>query len=82
MNVTITDLRRNLFKLADRALAGETVEFLYKGVVFRLAPETNRSKLENLSGQPVVAGGVDLDNATRNLLKEMEAEWEKDWSEL
>ena len=63
-------------------LEGEAVEFAYKGVLFRLAPEIKPSKLAGLTGQKVLAQGTDLEQASQSLLKEMEAEWEKDWSEL
>ncbi len=82
MKLTITSLRRDLFKLADKALEGETVAFTYKGVVFKLLPETRTSKLSNLIGEPVVREDTNLENASRELLKEMEAEWESDWAEL
>ena len=82
MRVTITKLRQDLFRIADHALAGEPVEFTYRGVVFKMAPDTRSSKLARLTGQKVVAPGGGLEKASRRLLKEMEAEWEKDWSEL
>ena len=82
MEVTITRLRQDLFKLADRALAGEPVKFTYKGIVFRLAPEAKPSKLAKLTKQTVVAARTELGTANTELFKEMEAEWEKDWSEL
>ena len=80
MRVTITELRKDLFRIADQALAGEPVEFTYKGVVYKMAPDTRSSKLARLTGQKVVAPGAGIENASRRLLKEMEAEWEKDWS--
>ena len=82
MKVTITKLRQDLFKLADQALRGETVEFTYKGVLFRMIPETKPPRLSNLLANKVVAPRADLDQSGRELLQEMEAEWEKDWSEL
>lgn len=82
MKVTITRLRQDLFKLVERAIGGEPVEFAYKGVQFKLAPESRPSKLAKLTRQTVVAPGNDFEQADRDLLKEMEAEWEKDWSEL
>ena len=82
MRVTITKLRQELFKLVDRALDGEPLEFTHKGVVFKVTPESKPSKLAKLTGQTVVAPGADLERASRDLLKEMESEWEKDWSEL
>ena len=80
MLVTITEFRRSLFQLADRALQGEPVEFTHKGIVFKVIPEIPTSKLSRLTKESVVASGATLDTA--ELLKEMEAEWEKDWSEI
>jgi antitoxin (DNA-binding transcriptional repressor) of toxin-antitoxin stability system len=82
MEVTITQLRQDLFKLAERALAGEPVKFTYKGIVFSLEPEAKPSKLAKLTKQNVVAARTELDTASAELFKEMEVEWEKDWSEL
>ncbi len=81
MAATITKFRKDLFQLADQALKGESVEFIYRGVVFKVTPEKKQSKLEKLSGQPVLAPGVDLEQAGKELQAEMEAEWLKDWSE-
>jgi hypothetical protein len=80
LRVTITEPRKALFRIADQALAGEPVEFTYKGVVFKMAPDTRSSKLARLTGQKVVAPGAGLEKASRSLLKELEAKWEKDWS--
>lgn len=79
MHVTISNLRRDLFRLVDRALEGEPVQFTHKGVVFQIVPETVPDKLARLTRQTVVAAGVELG---RDLLEEMEAEWQKDWAEL
>jgi antitoxin (DNA-binding transcriptional repressor) of toxin-antitoxin stability system len=80
MTVNITEFRRNLFQLADQALEGKPIEFIHKGVVFKVVPETPVPKLSKLTRETVVAPGVSLDMS--ELLKEMEAEWEKDWSEI
>jgi antitoxin (DNA-binding transcriptional repressor) of toxin-antitoxin stability system len=80
MAVTITEFRRNLFQLADQALEGKPIEFTHKGFVFKVIPETPVPKLSKLARETVVAPGANLDTA--ELLKEMEAEWEKDWSEI
>ena len=82
MRVPITKFRQQLFRLVERAMEGERLEFIHKGVVFQVVPERRPSKLAKLTGQPVVAPGGDLARASRDLLREMEAEWEKDWSEL
>ena len=80
MSVTISEFRRNLFQLAERAIQGEPVEFTHKGMVLKVVPEIPVSKLSKLTKETVVASGASLD--TNDLLKEMEAEWEKDWSEI
>ena len=82
MKVGITKFRQDLFPLVERALRGEPVEFTHKGVVFKVVPELKPSRLAALTGQAVVAKGTDLEQASRQLLREMESEWEKDWSEL
>jgi len=82
MKVTITNLRQDLFKLADKALDGEPLAFVYKGVVFKVVPENKLSKLSKLTGEPVVRAQTNLENASRELLQEMQSEWEKDWAEL
>jgi hypothetical protein len=79
---TITSFRKDLFGMADQALKGEQVEFIYRGVVFKVIPEKKQSKLDRLVGQQVVAEGIDLEQAGKELLAGMEAEWLKDWSEL
>ena len=80
MPLNITKFRRDLFQLADRALQGEPIEFIHKGVVFKVVPESRTPKLSRLTRETVVAPGADLD--TTGPLKEMEAEWRKDWSEI
>ena len=82
MAATITQFRKELFQMADQALKGESVEFLYRGVVFKVTPEKKQSKLENLVGQPVLAPGADLESAGKELQAEMESEWVSDWSRL
>jgi hypothetical protein len=79
---TITQFRKELFQMADLALKGEPVEFIHRGVVFKVTPEKKQSKLDKLVGQPVLAPGVDLEQASKDLAAEMESEWLKDWAEL
>jgi hypothetical protein len=38
--------------------------------------------MDKLVGQPVLAPGVDLEAASRELLGEMEAGWLEDWAAL
>jgi len=82
MTLSITQFRKELFGMADQALNGEPVEFLYRGVVFKVTPEKKQSKLDKLIGQPVIAEDVDLQQAGKELASAMEAEWLKDWAEI
>lgn len=82
MRVTITKLRQDLFRLADMALEGKPVQFTYKGALLHIVPEVKPSKLKQLVRQSVTAPRKRLDRAGRDLLKQMQAEWEKDWAEL
>jgi hypothetical protein len=51
-------------------------------VVFQIVPETVPDKLVRLTRQTVVAPGGEFSQAGKDLLEEMEAEWQKDWAEL
>jgi antitoxin (DNA-binding transcriptional repressor) of toxin-antitoxin stability system len=82
MHVTISKLRQDLFRLVDRAWEGEPVQFTHKGIVFQIVPETTPDKLARLTRQTVVAPGGQLGQAGKDLLAEMEAEWQEDWAEL
>jgi predicted site-specific integrase-resolvase len=77
--VSITKFRQDLFNQVERALNGENVEFIHKGVVFRVIPETRMSKLSRLTAQRVV--NEDL-TTHPDLFKQMEAEWEQDWTDI
>jgi hypothetical protein len=74
-------LRQDLFRLADRALEGEPLSFVHKGVVFRLVPDAKPSKLAKLTRQ-TVAVTDNGETAADTLLPEMQHEWEQDWAEL
>ena len=64
-------------------MSGEPVQFVHKGVVFRVVPEvTQKKKLDRLVGQPTLASDADLESAGKELKAEMEAAWTKDWSEI
>jgi hypothetical protein len=82
VKATITQFRKDLFQMAELAINGEVVQFTYKGVVFQVTPEKKHSKLEKLVGQPVLAEGVDLEQASRELQAAMEAEWADDWQSI
>ena len=43
MKVTITEFRNNLFKLVERVIAGESVEFVHQSATIRLVVPEGRS---------------------------------------
>jgi len=82
MKVTITEFRRDLFKLVKRVIAGDTVEFVHDGVTIRLVvPEGQSSRLDRLSPRVITNPDVP-EEAEQKLKAEMLAEMEKDWAEL
>ena len=82
MQIGITKLRQDLFRLADQALAGEPVSFMYKGVILRLVPDGKPSKLSRLTPRAVVVPKTQLSAPEQKMMQEMEKEWEQDWAEL
>jgi len=85
VKVPISEFRKNLFQLVDSALSGDLVEVTHKGKTIRLVPETPGSKLDRLTPIEISNPAFSEDDhqrASRELLAEMQREWEKDWSEL
>jgi hypothetical protein len=80
MAVPITRFRKEIFSFAEAALKGNVVEFVHKGVTFRVVPEKRADKLSNITPLQIVNPDYDLESS--ELFAEMEKEWEKDWSEL
>lgn len=78
---SITTIRKELFKAADAALAGETVTFTHKGVQFKIVPEIETDILKRITPLQIVnPENSDLD--TSDLKKEMEEAWTKDWANI
>ena len=82
MKVSTTEFRRNLFQLMDRAMLGELVEVVHKGVVVRLAPAEKPSKLSRLVPCPDLINGTleDLERAQKELDDVMRTSWENKWA--
>ncbi len=85
MKVTISEFRQNLFKLVERVIAGETVEFVHNGTTIRLVvPEGSRtSKLDRLTPRQTTNSKMTEKQqraAEKKLQSEMWAEIESDWS--
>jgi antitoxin (DNA-binding transcriptional repressor) of toxin-antitoxin stability system len=82
MKVTITEFRKELFKLVERAIAGETVEFVHRDHTIRLViPEGRTSRLARLTPRQITNPDAPED-AERMLQTEMWKEIEMDWAEL
>jgi hypothetical protein len=86
MKVTITELRKNLFKLAEKVIAGESVEFVHLGTTIRLVlPEGGSSRLDRLTPRTVTNPGLTDEQhraAERKLQAEILAEMAKDWAAI
>jgi antitoxin (DNA-binding transcriptional repressor) of toxin-antitoxin stability system len=87
MKVTITEFRNNLFKLVEKVIAGESVEFVHQGTTIRLVvPEgSNASKLDRLTPRRITNPEMSEQAhqaAQLRMQAEMLAEIEKDWAEL
>jgi antitoxin (DNA-binding transcriptional repressor) of toxin-antitoxin stability system len=81
MEVPITQFRRDLFELANRALEGETITVAYKGKRLRIVPEVEAAtRFDRLTPLQIINPAYpDLDDV--DMKAEMRAEWEKDWEE-
>jgi prevent-host-death family protein len=82
MEVTITQFRRDLFQLVERAMEGESLTVMHRGRRIRVVPEHfSRPGLDALTSLQVVnPHGPDLEDG--GWKQEMIREWESDWSEL
>ena len=80
MEVSITQFRRELFSLVNRALDGETVSVTHKGRRFRIVPELEATtRFDRLTPLQIINPEFPdiMDDA--EMKAEMQAEWEKDW---
>ena len=78
MEVTITQLRKQLFTLVEQALEGTAEVWVkHKGRRVKLAPEHPKSKLDRLTPMKIINEDVPESLA----YEEMSKAWEKDWDE-
>jgi prevent-host-death family protein len=80
MEVTITQFRKQLFTLVERAMQGTEVWVTHKGRRFKLTPDEQQpvSKLDRLTPMKI----INVDVPESRLWEEMSKAWEKDWDEL
>jgi antitoxin (DNA-binding transcriptional repressor) of toxin-antitoxin stability system len=82
MEVTITQFRRNLFSLANKAMAGDEVWVTHKGGRFKLAPEKAvGDKLSRITAMEVI-NPVGPGLQDESWKEEIRREWEKDWEAI
>ncbi len=81
MEVSITQFRRDLFALVNKAMEGDEVWVSHKGQRFRLAPDGKPiSRLSRITPLEVINESPRLSDSS--LQEEMTRAWEKDWSTL
>ena len=86
MEVSITQFRREMFDLVNRALDGTEVWVRHKGKRFRIAPEGHStSRLARIKPMEILnpdAPDLNDPQLKAELKSEMERSWESDWSIL
>ena len=85
VQVTVTEFRKNLFKLVERVIAGESVEFVHQGTTIRLVVPKAPSKLDRLTPRTITNPQMTEKQqraAERKLKAEILAEMERDWADL
>jgi antitoxin (DNA-binding transcriptional repressor) of toxin-antitoxin stability system len=79
MEVPITQFRREIFSLINKALEGDEVWVTHKGRRLKIVPESKPvSRLSRITPMEVInyaAGGLE----NTGLLEEMTRAWEADW---
>lgn len=81
MQITATNLRKDLFQVFDKAKAGEEVLVSHKGSQFRITAEKPMSKLDRI--RPIQVMNPDWTPADDEQMKqEMWAEIEAEWDEF
>lgn len=80
MTTTVTDFRKNLFQIVERALNGELVEITYKNQILRLVPSEPVSKLSRLVRRDTLACTPDeFERLLRVQDEEARDLWEEKW---
>ena len=83
MRVTATQFRKDLFKLLEQALQGETVEVAYKGSTVRVSASGSTSKLGRARRQHALIGDPDaIVHTDKKLMARLESKWRKESSRL
>jgi antitoxin (DNA-binding transcriptional repressor) of toxin-antitoxin stability system len=82
MEVNITQFRKDMFELVNKAMAGGEVWVTHRAHRFRLAPDGEPvSRLARIAPLEVTNPTAPK-SAEDAKLNDMRAAWERDWSEL
>lgn len=83
MTMTATQFRKDLFKVLEKVLQGESVEIAYRGTAIRVASRGPASKLARAKRQNTLCCDPEaIVGSDPKLMAEMESEWRKDWKKL
>jgi len=76
MAVTATKFRKDLFQTLDKAVQGESVEVVYKGVTITLSAKPSGSKLARAVRRPTLLVPPDsIVESDSELMSELEKKW-------
>jgi hypothetical protein len=79
VELTATNLRKDLFKVLDRALRGESVEIVYKGSKLRLSSPSAGSKLAGAVRRHALRGDPQsIVESDAVLMKDFQKRWKRD----
>jgi antitoxin (DNA-binding transcriptional repressor) of toxin-antitoxin stability system len=82
MEVSITQFRRKMLVLVDRAMAGEEIWVTCKGRRFRMMPEGPPiNRLSRIKPMDIINSEAQ-ETVDESLQTEMIRAWERDWSAL
>jgi hypothetical protein len=84
-SVTISQFRKDLFTLVESAASGEAVEFIHKGMRFRLIrpdqpPVDKLSRITPLAVDIVVGSPSEFEGAHRKMSEKIMKDWETGWN--
>jgi len=81
--LTISKMRKDLFRLAKLAAEGKNVEFVHKGQMFRLVPKVKPNKLSRLTPWETAGVGESQDDfvkATQQMSQQILEDWDRKWA--
>jgi antitoxin (DNA-binding transcriptional repressor) of toxin-antitoxin stability system len=83
VSVTATQLRKDLFQTLDKAVQGESVEVIYKGVTITLTAKGSGSKLARAVRRPTMLVSPDaMVESNADLMADLESKWAEEARDL